>query len=108
MKNTIQVLAMVLSFSAVTSNAAYALSYDKARATIAVWKTKSGKWKACGPVQCLTLSEASESKAFENVNGSYDNYQEIGKSGICKVYQSLEATQSYHHSAEWVLGKAKC
>ncbi|GAA6165507.1 hypothetical protein NBRC116590_32110 [Pelagimonas sp. KU-00592-HH] len=104
-------LATLFLFSAIIGTAptsVLALSFDQSSATIAVWKTKSGKWKACGPVQCLSLAEETESKAFEYVNGLYSSYQEIGKSGRCKVYQSLEKTKSFHHSAEWVLDKAKC
>lgn len=108
MNNRLLKLTLALAIYTATLTPTLALSYEKSSATIAVWKTKSGKLNAYGPVQCLTLNADPESEVFENVNGSYDTFQEIGKNGIWKIYQNFEPVKLFHNTAQWVLAKARC
>jgi hypothetical protein len=72
------------------------------------WKTDSGRWKGCGPLQCVSTSYDSEEEVLKMVmssarqSASYD-----GKYGKCNQY-TVSDVEPYDNSAEKVEKLSNC
>ena len=76
--------------------------------TVLTWKTKSGNWKACGPIQCLWSTWKTEQEAIDMVINKQIHIVE-GKSyhGSCNRY-SVSGVRSYDYSTSKVIGLSEC
>lgn len=66
----------------------FAGSIGRNEAIVVTWQKSNGKWKSCGPVQRLSLSENSEDLAIDRVTGPMDymNTTFRGWHGKYKIY----------------------
>lgn len=107
-KVVVSIVALVVLAVAL---AASALQYDTSKVMAITWQSKHGGWFACGPVQCTSVSEDSESEARELVEGyKHGPWRFIGHYGKCDVYQGSNGPNASDNDARWVKEKAseKC
>lgn len=90
---------------------AAAFEYNPNHPMVIVYQLSNGKYKACGPLQCTSTSEANPNTVFDRAKGNdYGAYLKIANAGKCEVYQALSSIKSYDNNAEWVVNRTsdKC
>ena len=99
-------IGMVLVVMAMAS-IAQAFTYDSSKVMAVTW-SNMGRWYACGPVQCTSVSERTEDDAFDLVDGYKKGpWEYIGGVGKCRVYQGSAAPSGGDYDADWVVQKIK-
>jgi hypothetical protein len=101
-------LFSIIIISLMTTNL-FAFQYKSNSPLVFTWQTSSGKWRACGPVQCTSTSWNSREKVMSMVTypKKHGSIRFVEKFGKCQAYIGTGYVDAGDYSPEKVIRLAK-
>ncbi|MFM2483352.1 hypothetical protein [Celerinatantimonas sp. YJH-8] len=108
-KKILFILLSILTLNFAMIGTSYALQYHKNSPLMFTFKSSHGYWFGCGPVQCTSSGNKTESKAMEYIYlpRKHGSPRQIGHYGRCTVYQSNGELSGGDYKTDWVIKRMK-
>jgi len=95
----------IITFSSVNASA---FTYYEDDPIVFTWQTSSGKWRACGPIQCTSASSGSEKQAIYYITDKgHGKLKWKGDYGKCNAYIGSGSIGAGDYSPKKVIRLAK-
>jgi len=96
---------LIIACVSISANNVLAFQYYENDAVVITWKTSSGKWRGCGPVQCVSTSYREQEDVIDYITSSrrHKNLKWVEDHGRCVIYMDSGSLGAGDYSPKKVI-----